>query len=217
MCTDCNPSQKSETHYYVEINPPDFAPISTAAHVIAVDRYNQDDRQHDQYSQQLYQYAKNQVEEHKQKLAERLIDCYRLRFAPEPVEFDIITVFPRSVRGKVSGELQDLAKELTSKFSVEYEQSLERTESAPNQKTLGVRGRWENHEGTLDVTEKVMNRNIILFDDICTSGSSLAWGTKKLLEAGASKVFCISLGLSYKQRYSVDKIKHSGVTVRDLT
>jgi len=154
--------------------------------------------------------------EHKQELAERLIDCYRLRFVPEPVDFDTITVFPRSARGKVSHELQDLARELASEFNPEYEQSLERTETIPSQKTLGTRARWENHEDTLAVTEHVTNQNVILFDDICTSGSSLAWGTKELLEAGASKVICTSLGLSYRQRDPVDEIQRSGVTVRDL-
>jgi len=212
---DASSSVSAESHYYVEVTPPDHAPISTIAHVFAVDRYNQDDRQHDRYSQQLYQYAKKGEREHKEELVERLLECYRLRFAPEPIEFDII-VFPRSTQGKVCSELQDLARELASEFDVEYNQSLERTETVPSQKSQGRRGRWQNHEGTIAVTGDVRHQIIILFDDICTSGASLAWGTKELLEAGASKVICISLGLSYKQRNPVNEIEYSDVTIRDV-
>jgi hypothetical protein len=58
-----------------------------------------------------------------------------------------------------------------------------------------------------------MDEKVVLLDDISTTGSSLFWGTHNLLEAGAEIVISIVLGLSYKQRQSVNTLNDPEETV----
>jgi predicted amidophosphoribosyltransferase len=45
----------------------------------------------------------------------------------------------------------------------------------------------------------IKDREVILLDDVCTSGSSLKACEKLLINAGASKVYKVVLGLTYRE------------------
>ena len=60
------------------------------------------------------------------------------------------------------------------------------------QKTLGKNERMTNLKGVFSVADKeaVKDKSILLADDVCTTGSTLAELTKILLDAGAKDVYC---------------------------
>lgn len=61
-----------------------------------------------------------------------------------------------------------------------------------SQKSLGRQERLKNLRGAFTVSspQSVNGKNILIIDDVCTTGSTLAEITKVLLEAGASSVSC---------------------------
>ena len=61
-----------------------------------------------------------------------------------------------------------------------------------SQKTLGKDERMTNLKGVFSVADKeaVKGKSILLADDVCTTGSTLAELTKILLDAGAKNVYC---------------------------
>ena len=63
-----------------------------------------------------------------------------------------------------------------------------------HQKNLSQTERQQNLKGVFTVVdpEAVKGRNILIADDVCTTGSTLAELTKILIEAGAEKVYCAS-------------------------
>ncbi|MDP6387843.1 MAG: ComF family protein [Candidatus Pacebacteria bacterium] len=65
----------------------------------------------------------------------------------------------------------------------------------PNQTALEKKERLKNVIGAFEVSskEKIKERNIILLDDVTTTGATLKEGRKVLLEAGAKNVLCVAV------------------------
>jgi len=73
--------------------------------------------------------------------------------------------------------------------------NLIRTKYNPQQAILSRAERINNLSGSFSITNKkeIKNKNILLVDDIYTTGSTLNEISKTLIEAGANKVFCLTL------------------------
>jgi hypothetical protein len=56
------------------------------------------------------------------------------------------------------------------------------------------------HEGSISVVDEslIRGREVLLLDDVCTSGNSLIAGWGLLMGAGAVRVKCVSLGLTVR-------------------
>ena len=69
---------------------------------------------------------------------------------------------------------------------------LEKSRSTAQQKTLNKAEREQNLKGAFSVTspDKVAGKSILLADDVCTTGSTLAELVKLLNSAGASDLHC---------------------------
>jgi competence protein ComFC len=62
-------------------------------------------------------------------------------------------------------------------------------------RTLSKRDRMTNVQLTMEVRdpEKIKNRNIVLLDDVTTTGATFKDARRALKEAGARKILCLAL------------------------
>lgn len=96
----------------------------------------------------------------------------------------------RRFRGFNQSEL--IAKEVSNLSGFPYEKKvLIKVKETESQTHKNKKERRENIKGTFKVKkpEKIKRRNIILIDDVYTTGSTLGEADKVLREAGAKKVF----------------------------
>jgi competence protein ComFC len=84
---------------------------------------------------------------------------------------------------------------LDSGNTFEHSDALVKNRHTPPQTRLAKTQRIENLKGCFAVTDKkkVCGRNIILIDDVVTTGSTLSKARNTLLKAGAKKVICFAV------------------------
>lgn len=114
------------------------------------------------------------------------------------IPFDIITFVPmskkkQSKRGFNQTEL--LAKKLSKYLNIPCKSVLITNKEITTQHFLNREQRFENILGVYDINPKVniKNKNILLCDDITTTGATLSECSKVLLSNGAYTVFCTTI------------------------
>ena len=115
------------------------------------------------------------------------------RFDPEGVDavcFVPATAAAYARRGFDHMEL--VSKGLCEELGVPLLDVLVRTEGA-DQRTLGREEREQNLKGSMSVIQDVSGLNMLLVDDVVTTGSSIREATRGLLERGAQSVTCCAL------------------------
>lgn len=71
---------------------------------------------------------------------------------------------------------------------------LTRIRETATQTNLSAEARFLNVEGAfLGNTAKLINKNVLLVDDVITTGATMVNCTEALLAAGAAKVYCVSV------------------------
>ncbi|TCI28207.1 phosphoribosyltransferase [Exiguobacterium sp. SL-10] len=112
----------------------------------------------------------------------------------------VICVVPSSDSNKVDSGIKKLAQKFVS-FGrrIDGTACLQRHTSVPKASRGGSRD-VETHLSSIEVTNNVIirNREVILLDDVCTSGSSLTACETLLKRAGASNVYKVVLGLTFR-------------------
>lgn len=130
-------------------------------------------------------------------LADLMSDFVNKNLSDE--KFDIIVPIPlhRSKmreRGFNQAELlaRDLAKAINTPVCVNI---LKRIKPTISQTGLSKTKRFTNLRGAFKITDSdaVCNRNILLIDDVCTTGSTLNEAAKTLLKSGAKSVKALVL------------------------
>jgi ComF family protein len=93
-------------------------------------------------------------------------------------------------RGYNQSEL--IAKELGKRLGIPVCNAVEKTVQTRSQKELGYKERLVNLKGAFAVKDAglVSGKTVVIIDDICTTGSTLAEISKILKAAGAEKVYC---------------------------
>ncbi len=117
---------------------------------------------------------------------------------PIPTEMVLIVNVPR---GHASRRLYGfdqsafVCRRLSLLSGVEYLPAIKRKRGGKEQKTLGVKKRFKNVETLFYIKEPeaVRDKYIILFDDVVTTGASMAACTAVLKKAGARGVICLSV------------------------
>ncbi len=105
---------------------------------------------------------------------------------------DMITAVPSSLfmklrRGYAPAEA--IAKEISRRCGINFAVTL-CTDKRSEQKRLNAKERAENVKDAFDLVDKmsIQGKNILLVDDICTTGSTLSECARVLLENGAASV-----------------------------
>lgn len=126
------------------------------------------------------------------------------------IEYDIITSVPLSAlryinRGYNQSGL--LGTELSNILKTPYKRLLKKKKNNRIQHNLSQKERIENVKGVYSVIDssKIINKTILLCDDIVTTGSTLKECANVLYAAGAKRVLCIAIAESSK---SLELIEH---------
>jgi ComF family protein len=97
--------------------------------------------------------------------------------------------------GLLAKELIDVRKRNGQQFFELDDTSLKKTRHTPTQASIrNKQQRLKNLENCFTVgKEKIIGRNVILIDDVVTTGTTLREAAKTLKQAGAGKIICIVL------------------------
>ncbi len=130
-----------------------------------------------------------------------------------------ITYIPRRRRaiikfGHDHSEL--LASRVAELCGLEFLKLIKNNGRGKEQKSLDTKERIKNVSGMLTASKdigKAKGKNVILIDDIATSGASLAAGTSLLTDSGAASVTCLCFAVTDKRKKNK---KYTSNIVADL-
>jgi len=183
------------SHLFRRVTPPAGSPVNRVLNVFALDWYRPDSPSFDAL-QALAKYGKDDPMD---TFRPRLQDLIHRRFLLDIWDYDYITVYPGHKAGSRSSQLVELAQDAVLETEIIYTPLLERTETVERQRE---KSEEERRQVAFDPSESLRTRakldddTAILFDDICTTGSSLLAGSHLLRQAGADRVVCITLGFT---------------------
>lgn len=106
---------------------------------------------------------------------------------------DVITSVPSSftkVAKRGYSPAEEIAKGIARRCGVRFVKLLMESDNKSEQKALSEKERMKNVKDAFEVIDigKIQQKNILLVDDVCTTGSTLSACAKLLLEHGASSV-----------------------------
>ena len=111
---------------------------------------------------------------------------------PQP---DVVIPIPSSSAGRVSFGHKYLCEHLSKRLNIENGTNyLRRIESLPPSHLLGTRPTVGDHYRTIHCLGNVNGKNVLLFDDVYTSGNTARACIKRLVENGAKHITLITLG-----------------------
>jgi predicted flap endonuclease-1-like 5' DNA nuclease len=183
------------SHLFRRVTPPAGSPVTRVLNVFALDWYRPSSPTFDA----LQALAKHGKDDPMDSFRPRLQDLIHRRFLLDTWDYDYITVYPGHEAGSRSSQLVELAQDAVLETDIIYTPLLERTETVERQREKSEEERRQvafHPSDSLRIRAKLNDDTVILFDDICTTGSSLLAGAHLLRQAGADRVVCITLGLT---------------------
>ena len=116
----------------------------------------------------------------------------------EMKEMDVIIpvpLHPKRLKERGFNQAELLAKTISKYYEIPVAAALERTKNTQAQFDLPRTERFKNISGAFKVSDvkSVYNKNILLLDDIYTTGSTIAECSKALKTAGARRVEVLTL------------------------
>lgn len=203
------------SHLFRRVTPPSGSPVNQKLNVIALDWYRPGASSFDA----IQTLAKHQEGDSIETFRPRLRDLINRRFLRDNWEYDYITVYPGHEAGSRNSQLVELARDAMLETEVIYTPLLERTKTTERQREKSAEERqsvaYEPSE-SLRAQAKLRGDTVILFDDICTTGSSLFAGSYLLRQAGADRVVCVTLGFTPGRRANIKEISDPEATVSEI-
>lgn len=131
----------------------------------------------------------------KQRNKSIALEQFRRRLDPLLAQGIAIAVVPSHQPAASPSGIQELAQRLAANNRVDATGCLVRSRAIPKQAQGGVRS-VERHLRTIEVrqVEMISGREVLLLDDVSTTGRSLEACKQLLLAAGAAAVKCAVLG-----------------------
>jgi phosphoribosylpyrophosphate synthetase len=182
--------------------------------VLALGEYKKD-KGEDEFSRKqvwFYVYGEEGIEKEFRSNLKSLLES---RFVEDQLDWNLMTLYPTHVKGKVNPHMQTLIRSLSSDTGIEYEQVLERTKNIEeNHEIDSAKAKIVNLEGSIRVKD-FEGENVILVDNISLTGTSMLHGANQLLQNGAKRVFgvCIGMGTSFPNKKLVSREKKASELV----
>ncbi|MBC5792895.1 MAG: phosphoribosyltransferase [Nanohaloarchaea archaeon] len=169
------------------------------AKIFSLDYYTRENGGEDEFSRKQIWFQVYGDEEIEKEFNKRLTRLFQQHF--NNGDWDFVTMYPTHVKGEVNPHMKKLIEDIAEDLDLEYSQVLRRNETIEeNHELESPRKKIVNVEGTVDITEDVEGKNVIVVDNIAISGTSLLHATNRLYEAGAKKVASVTLGVSKEHR-----------------
>lgn len=136
------------------------------------------------------------------KLAQQMALWLETLYEAADTRVDLIVPVPLGdVRKRERGynQVELIASAMSRDLDIPVQaQSLVRGHETRSQVGLDPEERFENvHQAFSAIPKYVQNRNIMLLDDLLTSGATLIGCTRALLDAGAAQVLCLTVGRTF--------------------
>ncbi len=166
------------------------------------------------YDSSLPDSALNRIIRRLKKIPDGLAFAYFAAIFSQPIndvailrgynrENTLVTHIPRSRNGITRDgydQAKALAKAIAKRTSFPHKTLIRRVKHAKAQKYLDLDERIKNVKGLFEVSsETVGGKNIILVDDLVTTGATVSEAAKMLYSAGALSVICICIAKSDKK------------------
>lgn len=104
-----------------------------------------------------------------------------------------VSMHPRRLRRRGANHAEILARGVAQNRGMEYHELLMRTRNAPQQARLSHERRAENLRGGFalrpEQRQRILGADVLLIDDVFTTGGTAAACAEALLEAGARRVY----------------------------
>ena len=116
------------------------------------------------------------------------------------IKFDLVTSVPlyvSSLNDRGYNQSQVIGIGIAKSLNIPYENCIEKVKRNKIQHGLSFVERQENVKGAYKVTKDYKNQNILLCDDIITTGATLSECVKDLKNSGAN-VFCVTVSYTLK-------------------
>ncbi|WAG75228.1 ComF family protein [Clostridium estertheticum] len=117
------------------------------------------------------------------------------------LEFDLISYVPmtkRALKNRGYNQSEFLAKYLSQFLSIPVTCNLIKTEDTKDQIGLSGDQRWDNMKKCFEIkgSEFIKNKNILLVDDVITTGATAFHCAHMLKENGANNIFILTIAKS---------------------
>lgn len=112
-------------------------------------------------------------------------------FDPKEVQVVPVPLHPRRLRERGFNQAMLLAQDLAQRLNIPYENALKRRRETAQQAKLSRDERHRNVKDafTVSLSAKIQKRNIMLVDDVITTGATMASAAGVLKSAGAKEVW----------------------------
>ncbi len=126
--------------------------------------------------------------------------CADLSIPPSSLTVTYLPRTVRAVRERGHDQAELVSRALANELGAEFAPLLLRVKDGITQKTLTAAERRRNVRAAFahNTDTDCRGRTILLFDDVVTSGASMAECVRVLRKAGAAAVLCVSIGVGGK-------------------
>lgn len=120
------------------------------------------------------------------------------KFADVNIDVDIVTCVPSTkqrIKERGYNQAAEMAKGFANVVELPFVEALIKTKETPHQIELSKAERLKNLAGSFSVVDKwlIKGKNVLIIDDVFTTGSTMSACAKVLKKAGANKVYCLTL------------------------
>lgn len=124
---------------------------------------------------------------------EILANCMVEKIIKENISCDLITYIPsdkKSLKKRGFNQSEFLAKKIGNSLNIPVKNTLIKTKSTKEQKSLDRENRWKNLKDGFKVVNKnkIIDKKVILIDDIITTGATVYFASKELYNANIKEL-----------------------------